>query len=502
MAELVGRKKILFKNGVYSAVAWIFPLILAITVTPIVVKALGNELYGLYAVVVGFITYSFTFGIGKSAAKFVAEYRSTGDDAKASEAVSAILWISLLFAVLGSVITIALARPIVAHVLLIDADLQDQAVVALYLACAVIIATMVSQVFQFVLQGIHRFDRYLLLTNLAGLFLNLGSVGVVYLGYGVTALLVWNLIVTGVIGLAFYASARRMMPELVIGFSVSPGIRRPVLKYAGSIVVYQVFGNVLFMFERGWIVRRFGPEALTFYVVPMMLGIYLHLFIASLVQALFPVVNELLDDRERLVRLYQTSTKIILTLTTFFVVTFAVCAKPFLSLWMSPDFAEVSHQILIIHLITFGGLAMITVVWQITESFHEARINAFVTLLWLMIAVPFMIALADGWQITGIAFARGCGVLIFVAFVIYVERRFLGGPLWTFWLAALTRIAIASIVAALIEWFLISTLGISWVSLVIAGAIGLSIYVSFLFLSGFLNSEERSALNGLVARLK
>ena len=63
--EPLNRRKRLVKNGVFSALSWFFPLLLAFIVTPIVVRGLGGELYGLYAVILGFISYSFTFGIGK-----------------------------------------------------------------------------------------------------------------------------------------------------------------------------------------------------------------------------------------------------------------------------------------------------------------------------------------------------------------------------------------------------------------------------------------------------
>lgn len=499
---IASRKQRLFKNGIYSAVSWILPLILAVTVTPIVVKGLGNELYGLYAVILGFISYSFTFGIGKTAAKFVSEFRSEGEHEKVSQAVSSILWLSLGFALTGSLIIGLLARPIVVNVLLIPAELQNEAVTALYLACAVIIVTMLSQVFQFVLQGLQRFDRFLLLTNLSGFLLNLGSVVIVYLGYGVSSLLIWNFVTATAIGLLFYVSSRRMMPELTIGFTITGEIWRPVLKYAVSIVVYQIFGNVLFLFERGWIVRRFGAEALTFYVVPMMLGIYLHLFIGSLVLALFPVVNELLSDRDKLVRLYRTSSKLILTLVAFFVLTFAVCGRFFLTLWMSAEFAEVSYRILVIHLLTFGALSMITVTWQITESFREAKLNAFVTFLWMAMAVPLMVTLSDYWQISGVAIARFSGVLVFVPLIYYVERRFLGGPQWKFWFGTLIRVAAAATLASVVEWMLISRFDPSWFMFAVSVITGLAVYSVFLFVSGLLNVEERGALKGLTDRLK
>lgn len=500
--ETGGRKQRLFKNGIYSALAWIFPLLLAVSVTPIVVKGLGAELYGLYAVVLGFISYSFTFGIGKTAAKFVAEFRATDQHEKVSEVISSIFWLSLCFALAGSLIIAVTARPIVENVLLIEPDLRDQAVIALYLACATIVMIMLSQVAQFVLQGLQRFDRYLMLTNLSGFLIHLGSVAIVLGGGGVSALLVWHFFVTLAVGLMFWLNAWRLMPDLRLVFKIDKSISRPVLKYAFSIVIYQIFANLLFLFERGWIVRRFGSAALTFYVVPMALGIYLHMLVASVVMALFPVVNELLTDRERLVRLYRMSSKVVLTLVAFTVVSAWVSGRLFLTLWMSEEFADASYRILSIHMLTFGVVSMVAIIWQIAESFRAASLNAIFTFLWMAISVPLMIALSGEWQTMGVAAARLCGVIVFVPLIFYVERRFLGGPYWGFWVSTLARIAAASLAAGLSEWAILSQFEASWPILFLTGILGFAAYAMVLFASGFLSLEEKALLRGLVSRIK
>ncbi len=117
--------------------------------------------------------------------------------------------------------------------------------------------------------------------------LNLGSIFIVIDGYGVLALVAWNLIVALAIGAAFYFNARRLLPEFEFTFRIRSELRNVVLRYGGSIIVYQAFSNLFLLFERGWIVRNFGSEALTYYVVPMTLGIYLHGFIASLALVYF-----------------------------------------------------------------------------------------------------------------------------------------------------------------------------------------------------------------------
>lgn len=497
-SEIESRKRLLFRNGVYSLLSWLLPLFTALIVTPIIVKGLGHEIYGLYAVILGFITYSFTFGIGKAAAKYVAEYRATEQTEKISEMVSAVLWISLTFGLIAVLITAFTARYIVVDILLIPREMENTAVVALHLASGSIFLLMISLVFQNVLQGLHRFDRFVLLSNLNGVFLNLGSVTIVLSGFGIIELLVWNVIVVTVSGILFYLSARRLLTEFTFRFAVSRDLWVAAWRYSGSIIAYQIFSNMLILLERGWIVRKFGTESLTFYVVPMTLCIYFHAFISSLVIVLFPHMNEMLDDRDKLTRLYRTATKVVLILTAFFVPSSIIAGKTFLSVWISPEFAAASYPVLVVSVGSFAIMSMTVISWQIIESFRAAELNALAALAWLAISAPLIIIFSDDWNIFGVGLARMIGGVVFLALIFYVERKILGGITLAFWPPFLARIIVAVIFAGAVEWLLLKYLSPTWFALGLVGFAGLGIYLAALYIAGFFDEEEKLFLKSLV----
>lgn len=497
-AENDTRQRRLFKNGAYSLLSWLVPLIPTFVVTPIVVKGLGNEIYGVYVVILGFISYFFTFGIGKAAAKYVAEYRASGETEKISDIISSTIILSGILGAIGTIGIAFFAPFIVADVLLISEPLQNTAVVALYLACANILLSMMSQIFQFVLQGLQRFDRFLLLTNLNSLFISIGSVGLVLNGFGILALLYWTLFAAIVVGILSFLTARKLLPEFTFRITVSREAWNSVWRYSLSIIAYQVFGNLLLLFERGWIMRKFGAEALTYYVVPMTLGMYIHLFTSSLVLALFPMFNELLGEKEKLVILYKKSTKLILTLVAFALVSAIVCGRMFLGIWMNEEFSSISYSLLVIHVITFSLLAMMTIVWQVAESFRFAGLNAVVTLAWMVIAVPLMAVLSSGFNTQGIALARGLGVLVFIPMLLFVEKRFLGGVFWGFWAGTLSRVCFAAAVAATVEWALMHYFTGRWLLFLVSITVGFAAYCFTLIAVGYFEKEDRTILRGIL----
>jgi len=493
------RTKRLARNAAYGVLSWLLPLLLTLIVTPRVVGGLGTELYGLYAIILSFISYSFAFGIGKIAAKYVAEHRAAGRTELLSQVVSTVFWLSLILALAANVVVILSARWITTDVLLIPDQLQQTATVAIYLAAATIAVTLISQVFQFVLQGLQLFDRYLWLTNLNAILLNLGSYVLVMMGYGVIALLAWNLAVVALVGVSFVISVRRAIPDLRIGLRVDKEHWSASMRYGLSIIAYQVLGNALLLFERGWIVRRFGTTAAAYYVVPMMLGFYFHAFISSIVLVLFPSMNELLQDRQKLITLYEIATKSVVALTAYFLVTTVVCGQEFLADWLGSEFAAASYQMLVFHAATFAVLAILVIPWHLTETFRAPVMNVFATMAWVGIAVPLIVILSSSMQTTGVALGRFIGVLAYLPLIWVAETRFLAPQLSGFWLKLAVKVSLTAAVVGAVEWLIVSIDG-GWLCLACAGAAGFVLGALGLHILGLFTPTERASIGSVLAR--
>src|SRR5688572_20289802 len=90
------------RNVIYGSLTWILQLGLNLIAVPVIVSSLGNAEYGIYALVLGFIGYSFTFNFGRAITKYIAEYRATGEAEKMNDVVSACLFLSLSVGSIGA----------------------------------------------------------------------------------------------------------------------------------------------------------------------------------------------------------------------------------------------------------------------------------------------------------------------------------------------------------------------------------------------------------------
>jgi Na+-driven multidrug efflux pump len=182
------------RSAAFGFLSWLLPLGLTFFATPLIVKRLGVEEYGLYALILGFIGYSFTFSIGRAVTKYVAEYQGAGQSERIKEVLAATLWVNFAVSVVGTFFLCFGARFIVVTLFDIKPDLQENAIIAFYLASVTIFFVMQAQVFSGVIQAAHRLDIFSAITTIVSVSGLFGNILLVFFGYGVKGLLIWNLI--------------------------------------------------------------------------------------------------------------------------------------------------------------------------------------------------------------------------------------------------------------------------------------------------------------------
>ncbi len=492
--------KSIARNVLYGFSTFILPLGISFVATPILISTLGLENYGIYMLVLGFVGFSYIFSFSRAITKYIAEFRAVSENEKISDVISFAFFINLGVGFLSVLIIWLSAAPLVANVLRVDAESQDKTINALYITSIIIFFTMLTQVFTAILQGIHRFDIYSKIFNLNNVVLLLGSILLAVCGYGILILLVWNLIITGIICLVFAKSAKRLLPEFKLSLNFQTRTLKLFAGFSAGNIGYQILGNFLLLFERGWIIRNFGAENLTFYVVPMTLGIYIHGFISSLMLVIFPLASELKNDKEKLLRLYLTATKIVCFFVVFLAATLIVESKLFLTLWLGTEFADKTALLLIIHTITFSLAAILIVSWQMTEGLGYPNYNCFLFVINLSISLLLMTGLTESYGNIGVAVGRLSGFVIIFFSIFYVEKWFFGRIQREFWLKLLSNLAVSTIFLIAVEILFIYNFSVGWTSFAFANVCGGIIYCVVLWLLGFVTDDEKLLLDRILSR--
>lgn len=491
------------RNVIFNFVSWLLPIGATIIFTPIIVHGLGSENYGIYALVTGFIAYSFYLAVSRAIPVYVAEYRVKNQTEKIGEVVSATLAINLFIGFVALIFFLTSSPWLVKNVLQISHEHQREATLSFYLAGGTLLFMMVSQVFNSIPQALHRFDIYSSIALATTLLLQIGNVLLVLAGYHVVTLFVWNFVLMILNCVAYWIVAKRLLPEAKLTLRISRSMIWGIIKYSGGVITYQILANSLLIFERSWLTRTSGHESVTFYAVPMTIALSLHAFISSLALVIFPLATEAnaQQNKERLKNIYTRSLKILNVLIVFPVVTLCVCSRPFLTVWMGANFANRSSEVLIFLTIAFGTVSVGIVTVILADGLGKPWFNALLLLSWILIAVPLMIWLTPKMNVVGSAYGRFFSIVLTIPiYILLIERWAFGKCLWFFWAKTVFLLGLFGGIAGLLQHLLISRLHLSWFTFgIIVGFSGLFFCVG-LWKTYYFEKEEKDWLFGFIGR--
>lgn len=491
------------RNVLFGFLSWLLPLGFTIILTPLIVHGLGAEAYGLYALVMGFVAYSFTFNVGRAITKYVAAYRASEQHERIGEILSTTLLVNIVIGALGALALALCANLLVTRVLNIAPALQANAKLAFYLASVGLLVTMLSQVFNAVPQAVHRFDIYSLIATGTGIATIGGNGLLVWQGFGVKSLVAWNVMATSLSCSAYFIAARRLLPEAHLAFRFKRDLLTGILRFSGAVIAYQVFANLLLLFERGWLTRTLGSAAVTFYVVPMTIAIYIHAFISSLTLVLFPLASEAgaRQDTSGLFVIYTRAYKYICLLVLFLAMTAAVGSYQLLSNWMGGDFAKNAAGVLTTQAIVFGLMALLVVPWQIADGLGYPWLSALLGLWWLLSTVSLAVFLTPRFGIQGMAYSRLLPMIVTPIFILIVERIAFGRCLWAFWRRIGLALIASGLLAGLTQYLLFKNLPHGWLWFLLAVGISGVVFVLMLMVTRYLDDAEQKWLRTFVARV-
>ena len=474
----------------FSVLSLAAPLLFAFIATPLLVRGMGVEDYGYYSLVLAVIGFGFTTGIGRTPAKYIPEKRAAGQSGELARLLSAAIFITLVVALVEGGALAAAAPFLISRILGVPDAAAGQLKIAIYLACAIGFVMMLSQLFQSALQGIHRFRTFAAITIAASFLLNLGSVILAVNGFPYTNIFVLNLAVSAAAAAVFLILSIAEVPELMPRQAIEKEALKTVAAFAVSIFVYQSITSIFYLFERSYILRNYGPKVLTYYTIPLMLGIYLHGVVLAISQVTIPKFNERLHDFAGLLAIYQTLTKLVASGSIFLALIFYSFGQGLLELWLGKDFAERSARLLTIDSAAFALIALLIPAWILSESARRPGINAASPLVTYIVGIFAMLLIGPVYGIEGVALGRLVGAIAALPIIVIVERMVFERVFWRLWLSIGLRIAAASFVMLIVGKFIVSALGITWPGFVLGLLVTTLSFWGTLLLGGYIDRSE------------
>jgi O-antigen/teichoic acid export membrane protein len=224
------------KNTLFGVVGNLVHMLTRIIVIPVMIRHLGLDGYGIWAVLMSIAAYITLGGAGVKSAfqKYVAEATGTGDFDRASKLLStgtaAVLMLSIVVLVPLAVFSHSLAVAVgVPTAFLAPASRAIQV-----LAITAVVVN-VSQTYQSILMGAHRIDLREKINVVFDLLNAAATIALLYLGFGLLAVCVVFCLYEAAVGITCYLLAHRILPTVHIAPKfVSRSVAKELVRFGGS----------------------------------------------------------------------------------------------------------------------------------------------------------------------------------------------------------------------------------------------------------------------------
>lgn len=354
----VSKQRRYLVNAIWNGASGVVSILTGLILSPYVIRKLGAESYGIYALVFSVMSYYGLADLGLRSATmyYAAKYRAEGQVERISNMVSTLLIYYTAAAGLLSAVTLAasFAGPDLFHV---QARQRETFRVVVLLTGLPIALSIPSSIFQGLLLGYQRFDLTNLTASIVQVARNLGFVGVLYLGLGLQAMGVVYCIVATAGSLLIYGFARRVVAGLQISWRRSSW--QTFLQSATYGFQNFLGGIALQAIDQGpamVVGLKYSITELGYFSLPVRLISYATETVFRLGNVALPQAAEFQStgrrDTVREVAIY--SNRYILALFTPLLTGLSVYGGEALRLWVNPEFAGKGAAILVTALWSYG----------------------------------------------------------------------------------------------------------------------------------------------------
>jgi O-antigen/teichoic acid export membrane protein len=321
----------------------LLPALVGLATVPLMVKGLGTEAYGAFAlawVLLGYFTV-FDLGLGRATTHAIASDLARGAEGGVRHLVSQGLVFQLALGAAGAFLLASLAPWFATRVAGADATLRHEVTTSLLLLAAALPFVLATATLAGVLEGMRRFVLLNAVRIPASLAVLVLPALAVWRGGGVLASVV-ALVIARVAGTVAFAIVVHRVAPADDGRPPAPGVARRLFGFGGWLTVSNIVSPLMVHSDRFILGVRGGLTDIAHYSVPYDVITRLWILPSSLSAVLFPEFSALatVRDRERTARLLRRATGA-LALGVGAIVAVAIpAADPLLALWMGREFAD------------------------------------------------------------------------------------------------------------------------------------------------------------------
>jgi len=379
--------KTIAKNSIYNLLGYSTPLLIALILIPPLIKALGEERFGILSlawIIVGYFSF-FDFGIGKGLTKITAEKIGSNQN----DQIPKIFWTSLLLMLIISVlisVCLIFLVPSITNLFNISDNIKTEAIDTFYVLVVAIPIVSTTAGLRGVLEAYLQFGIINILRILLGVFTFLGPFATLLITNSLFWMVIILIILRIIIWFWYLMLCLKINPQIKRQINVNLNSIRPVIKFSAWISLVNIIGPIILYSDRFLIGVLISATAITYYAVAYETVSKLLLISGALVSVLFPIFSSsYTSNPEESKKIFLRGVKFIFLIIypiVFLVVTFAFEG---MGIWLGEKFAE--NSTLILQLLAVGIL--FNSISAIPNNFFQGTGKPKIPALINLIELPF-----------------------------------------------------------------------------------------------------------------
>lgn len=503
----------LTRNIFFNLIGWAWPMVLAFASLPYIVSQLGNDAYGIFAIVsivAGYLGL-LTAPVAMGNVRFMAEAYARQERPELRQtAVAGVVIVGALSA-LGAVVMFLAADVLARSVFEIPAALVENAVIAFRLAAISFFLNGVAGALQGIPAAVRRYDILSLVSLVVGTLNTAGIILAIWWGWGLLGAVVAQVLSSALAMMAFAAVAwllLRRFPDSDRKSVINRPFMRRFVSFSFLLSAVQVAATIGLQIDRTLIGILLGTSAVTFYTVPAKITDSIPSMMHYFCTALYPLSAEAAatDKLGDLRRLYFEMVRILLWISAFIGTLLMVLSKDILMLWMGPEFRANSWLVLVLLAAGVIWRATGSVAYQVCNGLGRADVSLAAAIgTAVLLTLPVGI-LAPRLGPPGAALGVFVGlVLQNVAYDLFTQRTLLGCKSRIASLTPYVRVAL-TVAGTMVCASLLPVEVTGWSGLVVKACLVSFFYVGCSLVVGALQARDIrfgvAKLNGATTRIR
>jgi len=420
--------RLLASNVVWNLVGTGLPLIVGLWAIPILIDGLGNERFGLLAIIwmgIGYFSL-FDLGIGRALTKLIAERLGREDNVGLSQLISVGLRLMAGIGIITAIIVAVITPYLMDHLLQVPDTMREEGKRSFWILAVTLPFVVSTAGFIGILQAHQRFRSISSIRIPLGIINFLAPVFVLPISNSLVATTTALAIARIFAWFGYYILCRNYgRIEKRERSDTSIGLAKKLLSFGGWITVSNVLGPIMVYFDRLLIGSVLGLVAVTYYTTPYEIVTRLWVIPTALADVLFPALaTALVINIQRARKIFSIAAMSQMILIFPIVAILILFSKEILELWLGKEFSDNSTEVLRWLVVGVYVNSFARLPFSLLQSYGRPDITAKLHLFELPLYVLFLWLMTDAYGIIGasIAWTTRIGIDTFLLFVFAASK--------------------------------------------------------------------------------